>query len=99
MADDPGYVRPEVYQSLSSLVPDDFTDIGQASLMAVNYLDRVRYSPATKWLAYAGGVWNENEPLAHRLFQDLTERQLTQARQQATQLDVKAAKIEQAQEN
>lgn len=98
VAKNPDYVSPEVYQSLSSLVPDDFTDIGQASLMAVNYLDRVRYSPATKWLAYAGGVWNENEPLAHRFFQDLTERQLAQARQQATQLDVKAAKIEQAQD-
>lgn len=29
----------------------------------------------------AGGVWLENEQVAHRFFQDLTERQLTQAKE------------------
>lgn len=95
IAEEPEYVSPETYKTLSSLIPDDFTDIGQASLMAMNYLDRVRYSPATKWLAYSGGVWNENEPLAHRVFQELTERQLSQAREQTAQLETQATKIEQ----
>lgn len=84
VAQDPSYIAPEVYAALTSLCPDDFTDIGQASVMALHYLDRVRYSAATKWLAYSGGVWLENEQIAHGFFQELTERQLTQSRERIT---------------
>lgn len=80
VAENPDYISPDAYAMLTGLCPDDFTDLGQATIMAINYLDRVRYSPATKYLAYDGGVWLENEQVAHRFFQDLTERQLTQAR-------------------
>lgn len=46
----PDYITPEAYQALTRLRPDDFTDIGQATIMDINYLDHVRYSVATKYL-------------------------------------------------
>ena len=91
VAQDPDYINPEAYGVLTGLRPDDFTDIGQATIMAINYLDRVRYSPATKYLAFEGGVWLENEQVAHQFFQDLTERQLTQARDNLTKARTVAA--------
>ena len=91
VAENPDYISPDAYAMLTGLCPDDFTDLGQATIMAINYLDRVRYSPATKYLAYDGGVWLENEQVAHRFFQDLTERQLTQARDNLTKARTVAA--------
>ena len=44
------------------------------------YGDRLKYSAATKWLVYDGKVWNESELQARKLSQELTDRQLKDAR-------------------
>lgn len=59
VAENTDYISPDAYAMLTGLCPDDFTDLGQAIIMAINYLDQVRYCPATKYLAYSGGEWLE----------------------------------------
>lgn len=63
-----------------TLEPADYTDIGQANLFAAVYGDKVKYTPATKFIVHDGKVWQESETQAQGLAQELTERQLTEAR-------------------
>lgn len=79
VAAQPDYVPPEVFEQLTSLRPEDFTDVGQATVLSGEYADRICFSPATKWLAYHRGAWCESEPKARLCAQELTERQLKQA--------------------
>lgn len=60
--------------------PQDYTDVGQATLFAAIYKDCVRYTPATRFLVYNGAVWQESEIKAQGLSQELTEKQLQEAR-------------------
>lgn len=97
VATQPDYVPPEIYEQLTSLRPEDFTDVGQATILAGEYADRICYSPATAWMAYDKGVWEENEPKVQHVVQELTARQIEQAQkeletatQQANQLGVTA---------
>lgn len=64
----------------ASLEPDDYSDLGQAKILVREYGNRLRYSLATKYLVYDGKVWEENELKARGLSQDLTDRQLQEAR-------------------
>lgn len=75
----PGYLSPEAFGQLTSLKPDDLTDVGQAEVLTAEYQGRLRHSPATDWLVYKDGWWQENAPGAHALAQDLTKRQLIEA--------------------
>lgn len=84
VAADPGYLSPGAYAQLTSLRPEDFTDVGQATILAGEYAGRICYSPATAWMAYENGVWEENEPKVQHVVQELTTRQLEQAQ---TELD------------
>lgn len=68
-------------QALKSLEPSDFSDLGQATVFCEQYGERVRYSKATGFLVYNGQVWNESDLDAQRLAQELTARQLDEARQ------------------
>lgn len=72
------YLPPEAYAELTSLKPEDFTDVGQAMVLASEYANRICYSPATAWMAYENGVWEENEPKGQHVVQELTTRQLEQ---------------------
>lgn len=97
VATQPDYVPPEIYEQLTSLRPEDFTDVGQATILAGEYANRICYSPATAWMAYDKGVWEENEPKVQHVVQELTARQIEQAQkeletatQQANRLGVTA---------
>lgn len=81
VAETPGYIAPEVYGELSSLIPETFSDLGQASVLASRFGEQLCFSPATRWMAYKRGVWQELEPLAHGCVQDLTYMQLGQAQE------------------
>ncbi|KXA67536.1 hypothetical protein M3F56_00370 [Cutibacterium avidum] len=79
VAADPGYLPPEAYEALAGLRPDDFSDVGQADILAGEYANKIRYSLATKWLVYDHGVWDENDLSAQGVVQELTSRQLEEA--------------------
>ena len=78
VAANPDYLPPEAYAQLTTLKPEDFTDVGQATVLAGEYAGRICYSPATAWMVYEGGVWEENEPKVQHVVQELTTRQLEQ---------------------
>ena len=73
----PDYVVPAAF--VPRLAPDDYTDLGQARVLARVNGDKLRYSRATKWLFYTDTVWTESEMKAHGLTQFLTDQQLKDA--------------------
>lgn len=74
-----GYIPPEQYNSDCRLKPEDFSDVGQATVLAMEYKDILRYSPSTDYMVYNGSFWEESKPKSQGVSQDLTERQLTEA--------------------
>lgn len=74
-----GYIPPEQYNSNCKLKPMDFSDVGQATVLAMEYKDILRYSPSTDYMVYNGSFWEESKPKSQGVSQDLTERQLTEA--------------------
>ncbi|MDP4120710.1 MAG: phage/plasmid primase, P4 family [Bacillota bacterium] len=72
--------KKQLNNSTTNLKPRDFTDVGQAQILTQVYGDRLRYSEATKYLFYDGMVWMESNLKARSLVQELTKRQLKEAR-------------------
>lgn len=79
VATNPDYLPPEAYAQLTSLRPEDFTDVGQAAMLASEYSTRLAYTEATDWLVYSDGVWSESGSGAQGIAQELTDRQLAEA--------------------
>lgn len=73
------YIPPEDYESEILLKPDDFSDVGQAIVLSNEYKEVLRYSPATDYLVYNGGFWEESKPKSQAVAQELTTRQLHEA--------------------
>lgn len=65
--------------SESTLIPSDYTDVGQANLLVREYGDKLRYNTATDWLVFDGVCWRENRLDAQGKAQALTERQVAEA--------------------
>ena len=74
-----GYIPPEQYNSDCRLKPEDFSDVGQATVLATEYKDILRYSPSTDYMVYNGSFWEESKPKSQGVSKDLTERQLAEA--------------------
>lgn len=74
-----GYIPPEQYNSDCRLKPEDFSDVGQATVLAQEYKDILRYSPSTDYMVYNGSFWEESKPKSQGVSQNLTERQLAEA--------------------
>lgn len=70
----PGYVPPEAYNDADSrFEPDDYTDVGQAKVLARIFGNRLRYSPYTEYLAYNGVYWEENHQSAQAMLCSIAE--------------------------
>lgn len=74
-----GYVPPEVYNAKVSYKPGDYSDVGQAEVLAKHFSNELRYSPATHYIRYCENYWQESEPGAQAVAQELTRRQLEEA--------------------
>lgn len=74
-----GYIAPEVYNDDTSYKPEDFSDVGQAEVLAKHFSGELRYSPATHYIRYCGHYWQETEPGAQAVAHELTRRQLNEA--------------------
>lgn len=76
----PGYVSPEEYNNADDRYePDDYTDVGQATVLARVYGNRLRYSLYTDYLVYNGVYWEEYRPAAQSMVHELTQKQLEEA--------------------
>lgn len=79
----PNYIQPDRFcgnRTRGGLKPSDFTDVGQAEVFFREYGKFVCYSEATKFLVYSTNVWVEDNIRAQGLVQELTKRQLEEAR-------------------
>ena len=74
-----GYIPPEQYNQDLQLKPSDYSDVGQATVLAREYADRLCYTPSTDFLVYNGSFWEESKPKAQAIAQELTARQLEEA--------------------
>lgn len=74
-----GYIDPKVYNSDCVLKPEDFSDVGQAMVLAREYKGKLRFSPATDYMVYNGSFWEETAPKSQGISQELTKRQLEEA--------------------
>lgn len=74
-----GYIPPEQYDQDLQLKPSDYSDVGQATVLAREYEGKLRYSPSTDFLVYNGRFWEESKPKAQAVAQELTTRQLEEA--------------------
>lgn len=74
-----GYIAPEQYNDPASYKPGDFSDVGQAEVLAKYFSNVLRYSPATHFIRYNENYWQESEPGAQAVAHELTRRQLLEA--------------------
>ena len=74
-----GYIPPETYNDPVSYKPGDFSDVGQAEVLAKHFSGELRYSPATHFIRYNEHYWQESEPGAQAVAHELTRRQLEEA--------------------
>ena len=74
-----GYVDPEEYNQNFILEPLDYSDVGQAIVLAREYEKQLKYSPSTDFLVYNGSFWEESRSKAQAISQELTTRQLEEA--------------------
>ena len=74
-----GYIPPEQYNQYLQLKPSDYSDVGQATVLAREYEGKLRYSPSTDFLVYNGRFWEESKPKSQAVVQELTTRQLEEA--------------------
>ncbi|MHB1154880.1 MAG: phage/plasmid primase, P4 family [Eubacteriales bacterium] len=73
------YVPPEVYNDSVSYKPGDYSDVGQAEVLAKYFSGELRYSPATRFIRYCNHYWQESEPGAQAVAHELTRRQLEES--------------------
>ena len=73
-----GYISPEEYGK--SLKPADYSDIGQARILAREYENELRFTTATDYLRYNGKYWEESRELAIGAAEEFLDLQLADAK-------------------
>ena len=73
------YIPPEEYNQDAKYRPDDYTDVGQAQVLARVSGCELRYSPATDYIVYNGVNWEESKHGAQAVAQKLTAHQMEEA--------------------
>lgn len=74
-----GYIAPEEYNRDYSLRPADFSDIGQAKVLAREYAAEMVYTDATDYMRYDGTHWAESKQMAVGACEEFLDRQLAEA--------------------
>lgn len=64
----------------AKLIPNDFTHVGEAEILAREYGNRLRYSAQTGFLTFNGKLWEDIQAKSKAVVQRLTTRQLKEAR-------------------
>ncbi len=75
-----GYIAPEEYNREYSLRPADYSDIGQAKVLAREYAGEMVYTDATDYMRFDGTHWAESKQMAVGACEDFLDRQLTEAK-------------------
>lgn len=78
-----GYVPPEDYNDefcRESLKPADYSDIGQAKVLAKEYGMELRYTAATDYIRFCGAYWVESKQQAVGAAEEFLDLQLADAK-------------------
>ena len=78
-----GYVPPEQYDDdfrNASMQPEDYSDMGEARVLAKFYGSELRYTDATDYLRYDGECWRENKQYAIGAAEEFLDLQLQDAK-------------------
>lgn len=76
------YIEPSKYVAKTanfSVAPADYSDVGQAAVLAKISKNKLCFTLATGFLHYNGSKWAEDELMAQQLAQQLTDKQLAEA--------------------
>ena len=76
----PGYVPPEQFNSSGNLKPSDYSDIGQAKMVATDCATELAYSTGTDFIVYDGKRWVESKPKSIGCMERFLDRQLVDAK-------------------
>ena len=74
-----GYIPPEQYNQGYSLRPTDYSDIGQAKILAQTYEGELVYTDSTDYMRFDGTHWSESKQLAVGACEEFLDRQLEEA--------------------
>ena len=77
-----GYVPPDEYEDTFGtgfLKPDDYSDIGEAKVIAKECKDRLRFTSATDFIAFGGDRWYEDKQKSLGVVEDFMDDQLLDA--------------------
>ena len=74
-----GYIPPEEYNRGTALKPEDYSDIGQAKVLAREYAGEMAYTDSTDYMRYDGTHWAESKQLAVGACEEFLDRQLAEA--------------------
>lgn len=83
-----GYVSPEDYNGefcRESLKPADYSDIGQAKVLAKEYGVELRYTAATDYIRFCGEYWIESKQQAVGAAEEFLDLQLADAKDDVRQ--------------
>lgn len=90
VASQDGYISPEEYGK-HSLIPEDFSDVGEARTFVDSFSDEVAFTIATDYLRYNGTYWEESEHAVTLAMIEHTDIQLAEAEKQ---VEAALAKLE-----
>ena len=76
-----GYIPPDKFKPGSPLKPADYSDIGQAKVVAMDCANELAYSTGTDFLVYDGTRWVESKPKSVGCMEDFLDRQLADAKE------------------
>lgn len=76
-----GYIPPDKFKPGSPLKPADYSDIGQAKVVAMDCANELAYSTGTDFLVYDGTRWVESKPKSVGCMENFLDRQLADAKQ------------------
>lgn len=77
-----GYIPPEEFNDAfgpGSLKPEDYSDIGEAKVLAGECSGGLRYTSATDYIAFGGDRWYEDKQKSLGAVEDFMDKQLTDA--------------------
>ena len=74
-----GYIAPDQYNQGYSLHPSDYSDIGQAKVLASTYKGELVYTDSTDYMRFDGTHWSESRQLAVGACEDFLDSQLEEA--------------------
>lgn len=74
-----GYIPPEEYNNGWKYQPSDYSDVGQAMVLAREHKEVLAYTDATDYLRFDGNRWLESKQLAVGLYEDFLDKQLKEA--------------------